>query len=203
MTDIYHLAKADGSRFGKTDRQHLLAKLASGELPEDTLIQREGEVVWKPVSSLYEQPVCSSMSWTLLSAMREVYWTRCFDFHSRAGREELWYSQVGFIALNQFLFWAGMQLYDLLHPLGTTAEMLFAVVVLGPIVVAVLLSLIPTTGVFVRRLHDLGLSGNTFFLLLIPLPVIHLLFLIACLFLPSAAPNRWGLRPESPRHTPL
>lgn len=202
MSDIYHLAKADGTRFGKADRQHLLAKLANGELPDDTLIQREGEVAWKPVSSLYEQPV-SSMSWTLLSALREVYWTRCFDFHSRAGREELWYALVGIIALNHCLYWAGMQLYGWLHPLGTTVEMLFAVVVLGPIVVAELLSLIPTIGVFARRLHDLGLSGNNLFLLLIPFPLIHFLFFAACLFLPSAAPNRWGMRPKSPRQTPL
>lgn len=199
MSDIFHLAKADGTSLGKTDRKHLLAKLAGGELPEDTLILREGEVAWKPVRSLYEQPAGSSMSWTLLSGIREVYLTRCFDFHSRAGREELWYSLVGFIALDYFLYWAGMQLYELMHPLGTTVEMLFAVVVLGPIVVAEVLSLIPTIGVFVRRLHDLGLSGNTFFLLLIPFPIIHFLFLIACLFLPSVAPNRWGMHPKLPK----
>lgn len=197
MSEFYDLAKADGTRFGQMEKKKLLAKVARGDLPTDTLIRGEDKLAWKPVSSLYED-ADNTRPWGLFSALRDVYRTRCFDFNGRAGREELWYSTISWFVLNNLLAWAGMRVYDWVHPLGTGVEMAVVLFLLSPLLVLEIYAIVPLTAVLVRRLHDLGLRGWYMFVLCIPIPLITFLFFAACFFLPSDKPNRWGMCPAGP-----
>lgn len=63
-----------------------------------------------------------------------------------------------------------------------------------------LLTIFPSFVLFIRRLHDINLSGLWVLLMIIPLPYLYLNFLIQIIFLviasfPGSENNRYGIKP--------
>lgn len=106
---------------------------------------------------------------------------KTFDWSGRARRSEYWWW-----ALLMMIYW--FLLVALPDKLG----------VFWPLGWFLPLTLVPTIGAVVRRLHDTGRSGWWWFLSLVPLGGIVLLVLLA---LPGEPwPNRYGLPPYQPRY---
>jgi uncharacterized membrane protein YhaH (DUF805 family) len=101
------------------------------------------------------------------------------EFHGRAGREEFWM----FFLVNLVVL-VGLWMLDGLIGLGLLSA-LYGLAVL-----------LPTLGVYIRRLHDTGRSG--WWVLLIFVPLIGYLILLVLMALPGdAGPNEYGPPPAT------
>lgn len=200
MTDIYHVAAPDGTKFGLMDKVELRTKWESGALPADALAWKEGWADWRPVSELFPSvapPVPTERAWGVLSALKSVYLSRYCDFSGRAGREEFWFATIA--------TWVGGAIFSLLGGLacglsvgfGETPALVVLCLFFLLLTLLVLYGIIPSLSVMVRRLHDIGLSGW----LILPglfIPTFGQLGLLVCAVLPPAGPNRWGQRAATP-----
>lgn len=199
MSDIFHVAKADGTRCGQMDKEEIRAKVESGELGAGTLIWQEGMTDWQPVETLCPPPA-NTAPWGILSALKSVYVSRYFDFRGRASRSEYWFSVLGVGLLAMAYIIAGTFLIALYEPKlpvdDSDAEVSGLLLGFLPVVLFGLYAFIPGISLMVRRLHDIGLSG--WFYLLTFVPYVGGIFLFICSLIPSAGPNRWGARPEGP-----
>jgi uncharacterized membrane protein YhaH (DUF805 family) len=117
------------------------------------------------------------MNW-YLKVLKEHY----ADFSGRARRKEYWM----FVLINLIISWS-LSLIDYFS--GTT---IFSVISL----VYSLIVLVPSLGVAVRRLHDVGKSG--WYYLLIFLPIIGWIWLLV-LFVTEGEQqsNKWGENPKN------
>ncbi|MCP8465271.1 DUF805 domain-containing protein [Pseudomonas sp. ZM23] len=114
------------------------------------------------------------MEW-YLKCLKQHY----FDFNGRARRKEYWM----YTLVNALISLA------IIMMLGAIAPKLIPVVYIYTLAV-----LMPSLGVGVRRLHDIGKSGWFFLIALVPLANFYLLYLL-CLDSESGA-NAYG---ESPK----
>lgn len=196
MSELYHVAKPDGTKCGQMDKAEIQAKIESGELPADTLIWKEGWADWQSVTTLCPPPVAHG-SWGPVSALKSVYWKRYFDFHGRASRSEYWYAVLGAIILMiLFLIISGIAMGALLTLSGNEGTLLGIALMYLLLLVPMLYGIIPGISLMVRRLHDIGLSG--WFYLLGFIPYVGSLILIICACIPSTGPNKWGAHAEEP-----
>jgi uncharacterized membrane protein YhaH (DUF805 family) len=111
-------------------------------------------------------------------------------FRGRARRAEYWY-----FTLFNFIFICLAILLD--NYLGTTFKLSYGLSMpYGYIyLLYVIFMLIPGLAVTVRRLHDVGKSGWTYFIILIP--IIGILWLLVLLFTDSqVGSNKWGENPK-------
>jgi uncharacterized membrane protein YhaH (DUF805 family) len=69
-----------------------------------------------------------------------------------------------------------------------------------PLIILVLVLLLPSLAVFVRRLHDTGRSGWWYWIGLVPLVGGIILLVFACTA--SSGPNQYGNGPEGPAGLP-
>ncbi|MCM3617018.1 DUF805 domain-containing protein [Sutcliffiella horikoshii] len=111
-----------------------------------------------------------------------------FNFSGRARRKEYWI----FTIVNFLIFWSVLYLLDITVPSDLVA-IIFASVFL-------LVTLIPSLSVMIRRLHDIGKSGWWYFIVLIPIAGAITLFVFTCM--ESEPDNRYGTNPRK-LHTPL
>jgi uncharacterized membrane protein YhaH (DUF805 family) len=112
------------------------------------------------------------------------------SFSGRARRSEYWY----FVLFNVIFSVVAILLDNLL---GTTFNLGYGVSLpYGYIyLIYVLVMIIPSLSVSVRRLHDVGKSGWMYFIVLIPL--IGAIWLLVLFFTDSqAASNKWGANPK-------
>lgn len=195
MSKVYHVAAPNGTPFGQMEQAEITAKMASGELPADTLIWTEGMADWQPASTLCPPPV-NAASWGMVSAVKTVYIKRFLDFHGRAGRSEYWYAVLGVLVFSLLYAILGGLLVGLLFSGRAEAGAVGAVLLYLPLILFVLYSIIPQIAVMVRRLHDIGLSG--WFYLIGFVPYVGGLFLFVCAVIPSTGPNKWGARSDGP-----
>lgn len=117
------------------------------------------------------------------TAVRTVILKRYADFQGRASRSEFWW-----FTLFAFLLNIVLQVITGLVP------------ILGIIAIVIMLAvLIPSIGVAVRRLHDIGKSGWWYLLVFIPL--IGALVLIYWFVQPGQSENnQWGANPLGTGH---
>jgi uncharacterized membrane protein YhaH (DUF805 family) len=93
---------------------------------------------------------------------KRVVLAHYFDFHGRAGRAEFWNYIAVFIAITL---------------IGEIAFRVFSVAPMRILVTAWILGFfLPTTGIAIRRLHDLGRSGWFLVMPLVPAFLMLLLF---------------------------
>lgn len=200
MSELYHVARPDGTQYGQMDKAEIQAKMASGTLPADTLVWKEGMADWESVfticPTMTPPPVPGSSKWGVISALKSVYVDRYCTFEGRAGRPEYWFAVLGTIIVSFLATLLGVAIFLAVLALD---EQIAAAVGIGFLVllgIALVLTIIPNIAVTVRRLHDAGFSG--WFYLLSLIPNIGGLILLVFAVLPSAKPNRWGMRPEEP-----
>ncbi len=201
MSELYHVARPDGTQYGQMTKDEIQAKCINGTLPADTLVWTEGWADWRPADTLFQQAATpptlpGTGAWGILSALQSVYVDRYCTFEGRAGRPEYWFAALGSIIVSFLALLLGVAIF-----LGVLAldETIGAAVGIGLLVllgIALVLTIIPNIAVTVRRLHDAGFSG--WFYLLSLIPNIGGLILLVFAVLPSAAPNRWGTGPEEP-----
>lgn len=186
MSTTYHVATPDGTRHGQMCAEDITAKIASGELPADTLVWTEGWSDWRPASTLGAPPVpCAD--WGLYAAMESVYLHRFFTLRGRASRSEYWYCKLGSFTL---LFLTA--LIGIFAESGGSEDAVLTPMLLG---LMITFGLIPNITLAVRRLHDVGMSGWWYLLTLLPMGD---LFMLVIALLPSGIPNRWGPRADGP-----
>lgn len=198
MSELYHVARPDGTQYGQMGKAEIQAKLASGALPADTLVWKEGMADWASVYTICPMmtppPVPGSNRWGVLSALKSVYIDRYCNFEGRAGRPEYWFSTLGFYLLLLLAALPAVGLAELADSDITFTPLCVGYILLCGIILV--LTIIPNIALSVRRLHDAGFSG--WFYLLNFVPNIGGLILFVFALLPSAKPNRWGKRPEEP-----
>lgn len=195
MSKVYHVAAPNGTPFGQMEQAEITAKMASGELPADTLIWTEGMADWQPATTLCP-PSVNAASWGMVSAVKTVYFKRFLDFHGRASRSEYWFAWLGIFVFTFLYTIIGGLLTGLLASGGEEAGIVGVVLLFLPLVLFGLYAIIPGAAVMVRRLHDIGLSG--WFYLLGFVPYVGGIFLFVCAVIPSTGPNRWGARSDGP-----
>ena len=114
------------------------------------------------------------------------------DFSGRARRKEYWMFKLfdGIIAVA--LIWV-MGVGFVLGVVLKCDLLSFLPILLYYVYLLALI--IPNIAVLVRRLHDIGNSGWTFFIVLVPLAGIIVLFVWLCTD-SQAGKNKWGLNPK-------
>ncbi len=130
------------------------------------------------------------MSWFLLA------WQRTGEFSGRSRRKEFWYFQL-FSWGPIYLLVACALIFGpaIIAEPNKTARIVFGIYGLYMI-----LAIIPSISITVRRLHDAGLSGWWYFISFVP--VIGAFILIVMLLLDSeASTNQWGRDPKSKERT--
>lgn len=198
MSELYHVARPDGTQYGQMDKAEIQAKMASGALPADTLVWKEGMADWESVfticPTMTPPPVPGSSKWGVIAALKSVYVDHYCTFEGRAGRPEYWFSTLGFFIILFLAFIPAVGLTVLADNDVTFTPLCVGYFLLCGI--SFVLTIIPNIAVSVRRLHDAGFSG--WFYLLCFIPNIGGIILFVFALLPSAKPNRWGMRPEEP-----
>lgn len=118
-----------------------------------------------------------------------------FNFGGRARRKEYW---------GYFLFWVvslliigGIGLFADTE-MGNFDSSVSAAVTVGLCVTFVLATLLPSLGMTVRRIHDIGLSGWLYLVILIP-TIGSLIILVFALIPTQARENQWGPVPTGVR----
>lgn len=125
------------------------------------------------------------MNW-YLKALRQYV-----DFNGRARRSEYWY-----FVLFSFLISIGLSLVDVfafgISPMTGESGLLSNLYSLAV--------LLPTLGVTVRRLHDVGKSG--WYILIALIPLIGAIWLLILFFTDSKpGTNKWGPNPKEEHWT--
>ena len=115
--------------------------------------------------------------------------SRTFSYSGRSGRSEFW----GFVLAVTIV---GLIVFLIEKIAG------FDHAELGPYDAFSVLMVLPTLGLWVRRLHDIGKSGWWFLITLIPVIGVIVLFIWAARD-STPGQNRWGDRPRLPYPTPM
>ncbi|HIX87882.1 MAG TPA: DUF805 domain-containing protein [Candidatus Akkermansia intestinavium] len=187
MNEFYYLDDQNETQ-GPVSLNDLISLMVAGRIQSTTLVARSGDAAWLPLTTVIAASNGAGVPPTTVIAANGGYhdgmglWdifkltmTKNFaEFSGRATRREYWMFQLAGI-----LFWFVFS---------------FAVVILSGVlslideslvIVAMFLSylyplaiLIPSLGIFVRRLHDTGRSGWVILLGLIPFvgPIILFIF---------------------------
>ncbi|MGN0835904.1 MAG: DUF805 domain-containing protein [Akkermansia sp.] len=175
-----------------------LFRLVVALLPSRCPEQTQGPVVVTPDT------------WSPLRALITVLFHRYADFRGRASRTEYWQFCMGGYLLGGILY---ILLFESLIPLLQTenfAPLLALVIILLMLYLA---ALVPHIALSVRRLHDIGLSGWWYLIVLLTFPacvwennltaLLQMgvsLFFLAVSVIPSDKPNRWGEGPRARSH---
>ena len=124
-----------------------------------------------------------------------MYWfsmvmNKCAHFDGRSRRKEFWIFELVNILLMLALFVGGYAAFGTnVHPDGVQAALYF------PFALYVLVSILPSLSVTVRRLHDTGKSG--WMILLCLIPIIGGIIVFVFLVLDSdPGPNQYGPNPK-------
>lgn len=187
MNDFYYLDNQNKTQ-GPVSLKDLISLMVAGHIQPTTLVARSGDTAWLPLSSvLYAANGGAETSTAAVTSNAGYHdgmglWdifklslTKNYaNFSGRATRREYWMFQLAGILFG-FLF--GLTLGILSGVLSLTDESL-AFVALLPTYVYPLAILIPSLGLFVRRLHDTGRSGWMILLSLIPFvgPIVLFIF---------------------------
>ena len=187
MNEFYYLDDQNETQ-GPVSLNDLISLMVAGRIQSTTLVARSGDAAWLPLTTVIAASNGAGVPPTAVIAANGGYhdgmglWdifkltmTKNFaEFSGRATRREYWMFQLAGI-----LFWFVFS---------------FAVVILSGVlslideslvIVAMFLSylyplaiLIPSLGIFVRRLHDTGRSGWMILLGLIPFvgPIVLFIF---------------------------
>ncbi len=187
MNEFYYLDDQNETQ-GPVSLNDLISLMVAGRIQSTTLVARSGDAAWLPLTTVIAASNGAGVPPTTVIAANGGYhdgmglWdifkltmTKNFaEFSGRATRREYWMFQLAGI-----LFWFVFS---------------FAVVILSGVlslideslvIVAMFLSylyplaiLIPSLGIFVRRLHDTGRSGWMILLSLIPFvgPIVLFIF---------------------------
>ena len=187
MNEFYYLDDQNETQ-GPVSLNDLISLMVAGRIQSTTLVARSGDAAWLPLTTVIAASNGAGVPPTTVIAANGGYhdgmglWdifkltmTKNFaEFSGRATRREYWMFQLAGI-----LFWFVFS---------------FAVVILSGVlslideslvIVAMFLSylyplaiLIPSLGIFVRRLHDTGRSGWMILLGLIPFvgPIVLFIF---------------------------
>ena len=126
----------------------------------------------------------------MIDAVKHVF-SNYFNFSGRARRSEYWY----------FIFF-GMIVSAVLSATGEQTPMEFAgevIMVRQSRLLSVfnLIVFIPRLAVLVRRLHDVGKSGWSYFWILLPIAGVIMILIWLCRA-GQAGPNRFGPDPKDP-----
>ena len=187
MNEFYYLDDQNETQ-GPVSLNDLISLMVAGRIQSTTLVARSGDAAWLPLTTVIAASNGAGVPPTTVIAanggyhdgmglcdMFKLTMTKNFaEFSGRATRREYWMFQLAGI-----LFWFVFS---------------FAVVILSGVlslideslvIVAMFLSylyplaiLIPSLGIFVRRLHDTGRSGWMILLGLIPFvgPIVLFIF---------------------------
>jgi uncharacterized membrane protein YhaH (DUF805 family)/cold shock CspA family protein len=119
---------------------------------------------------------------------RAAITTNYFNFRGRARRKEYWgFALFGILAFAGLAL-AGMALDDAMGNMDSPSGPFVTIVLLGLFVLAMI---VPSISMTVRRIHDLGLSGWFYLLVLLPYVGGAILFVFG--LIPSQTrENRWG-----------
>ena len=119
----------------------------------------------------HEGHVTGSTAVTFVDAMK-LYFTRFADFKGRSRRSEYWWATLGVMLISTALSLVLPELASVWS----------------------LITLVPSTALVVRRLHDMGKSGWNYLICLIP--IVGFILLLVWLCRDSDAANKWGLNPK-------
>lgn len=131
------------------------------------------------------QPEAESMS--MMDAVKSVF-NKYADFTGRARRSEYWYWYL-------FTLISSLAILFLAVPFAI-AESEVGLSIVGLLLMVWFIgTIIPTLAVVVRRLHDTGRSGWSYFISLIPIagPIILIIWLVED---SHTGPNQWGANPK-------
>jgi len=124
-----------------------------------------------------------------------MYWfftvmNKCAHFDGRSRRKEFWiYELVNFVLMFVFFIGGDVAFGTNVHPDGVEAALYF------PFALYILVSILPSLSVTVRRLHDTGKSG--WMILLCLIPIIGGIIVLVFMALDSdPEPNRYGPNPK-------
>lgn len=115
--------------------------------------------------------VGGSTALTFLDAMK-LYFQRYIDFKGRSRRSEYWWATLGVILVSFALSMVSSSLASVWS----------------------FVTLVPSTALCVRRLHDIGKSGWTYLIGLIP--IVGSIILIVWFCRDSDGANQWGQNPK-------
>lgn len=121
------------------------------------------------------------------------------NFRGRARRKEYWGFYLFWVIVFVVLLVAGVTMDEALgHFVAGESPPIVTLGLVGPFILA---TLVPSIAVTVRRIHDLGLSG--WFYLLILLPYVGGLIIFVFALIPSQAhENKWGPVPAGVKVPP-
>lgn len=115
-------------------------------------------------------------------------WTKNYvNFEGRARRSEFWY----FVLFNALIAYT---LAGIGFAIAGASESPIGLIPYGLYILA---SILPSLGVAVRRLHDIGKSGWTYLLALIPL-VGGIILIVFFATDSQVGTNKWGPNPKNP-----
>ena len=183
MNEFYYLDQQN-RRQGPLPLNALVALMTSGNIQASTLVARSGDAAWRPLSVVLAEMNISSTSpssaggyhdgmglWDIFKlTMTKNY----ANFSGRATRREYWMFQLaGFLFGLVFGF-----VFGLFSAFLSLIDESLVIVAMFLSYLYPLAILIPSLGIFVRRLHDTGRSGWMILLSLIPFvgPIVLFIF---------------------------
>jgi len=119
-------------------------------------------------------------------------WKKSFDFSGRALRAEFWAFSLINYAIMLLLISLGLLLSE-----GNLSYSMAPVV---PYIIFLIIIIIPTISVTVRRLHDIDKSGGWFFIQLIPTIGYIVIIVFACTD-GTSGDNKYGADPKNRKNT--
>ena len=116
------------------------------------------------------------------------FYSKYFDFKSRARRSEFWWAQLYIvIVINVFL--------NAILFIPEVSEFFDTVIIICILLSILFLIPIPWLSLTIRRLHDIGKSG--WYILLFLIPIIGVIIvLVFCLMDSTKGKNDWGVSPK-------
>jgi len=121
-----------------------------------------------------------------LESVKETLTKRYFDFRGRARRSELWWFQLANFTLTTII-----AIINLMVPVAWAGILFVLMLILA------MYTIVPTIGLAVRRLHDIGYNWKYIFLYMIPIAgaILYILWNIRD---SQRGPNHWGAAPKYP-----
>jgi uncharacterized membrane protein YhaH (DUF805 family) len=182
----YYIAKPDGTQIGPLSVESVAKLRLHGKISNDSLIWSEGMAEWQPLETVFPSRYVPTGSWNMVNALTHSF-KNFGNIAGRASRAVYWLFQLN-ICLFYLLI---ICLLVLCAGSETGLTICTAILILG-----VLVLLIPSITISIRRLHDVGMSG--WFLLINLIPSIGGIIFFIFTVLPSQPANQYGIGPHLP-----
>lgn len=182
----YYITKPDGTQIGPLSVNSLAKLRLYGKISNDSLIWSEGMAEWQPLETVFPSRYVPTGSWNMVNALTHSF-KNFGNVAGRASRAEYWLFQLNVCLF--FLFIICML------TLCASSEEAIAICT-GILILGILVLLIPSITISIRRLHDVGMSG--WFMLINLIPSIGGIIFFIFTVLPSQPANQYGIGPALP-----